>query len=177
MLAYDEMSDNIREPALRILRAAQTDKTSQQYIALLAQRDADGEHATLFIGGSAFPLYRVDAFERGGNHLSQFHAPDVRNSEENRIFGLFIDTDDPDHLFACDSDSKGKPVFQFVSDFVVHARHHRYQFVLTASSDKGVHFAYTDEPELQAVLSRLVPEAQELEFNRIEKELEDKEND
>ena len=108
MLAYDEMSDNIREPALRILRAAQTDKTSQQYIALLAQRDADGEHATLFIGGSAFPLYRVDAFERGGNHLSQFHAPDVRNSEENRTFGLFIDTDDPG------SCRKSPPYFRFI---------------------------------------------------------------
>ena len=153
MLTIQEMSADLRQPALRILQAAQKDRTTQRYIALLAQRDADGERATLFIGGSAFPLYRVDAFERGGNRLSQFHAPDVRNSDENRTFGLFIDTDDPDHLFVCDSDSKGKPVFQFVSDFVVHARHHRYQFVLTASSDKGVHFAYTDEPELQAVLS------------------------
>ena len=177
MLTIQEMSADLRQPALRILQAAQKDKTTQRYIALLAQRNADGERATLFIGGSAFPLYRVDAFERDGNRLSQFHAPDVRNSEENRTFGLFIDTDDPDHLFVCDSGSEGKPVFRFVSDFVVHARHHRYQFVLTASSDKGFHSAYTDEPELQAVLSCLVPKAQELEFNRIKKELEDKEDD
>ena len=69
MLTIQEMSADLRQPALRILQAAQKDKTTQRYIALLAQRNADGERATLFIGGSAFPLYRVDAFERDGNRF------------------------------------------------------------------------------------------------------------
>ncbi|MFQ8601272.1 MAG: hypothetical protein ACLSAP_12285 [Oscillospiraceae bacterium] len=86
MSTIQEMSADLRQPALRILQAAQKDKTTQRYIAI-ASDDQNAHAVCPRLCVSAVPWM----FER--QSFKPFHALTFETVMITDV-GLFIDTDD-----------------------------------------------------------------------------------
>lgn len=167
MLEIKKINETTRIPAMEILKAAQHDRTTDQYIALTVKRRGEEYAAMLFIGGMAFPLGEMHGFWTSSDQYGQIHVPDPGVGVGEFPFGLFVDTEDAGHLFMCTEDYLGKTVFSFASEFMIYAKHRRYCFLLTASPAQSFHFAYTDEPMLQKTFETFVPPVQKIRFEKI----------
>lgn len=170
-----EFYQDLKFPALKILRDARDDKTTERYISVTVQRHIDEYAATLFVGGMVFPLVELSGMWVNHEWYGQIHVPypeSLSTPIGDFPFGMFVDTEDPRHIFMCCENSSGQPMFNFASKFILFAKHCRYYFILTASPEKGFHFAYTDEPTLQKTFDLFVPLAQQLEYENARKKLE-----